>query len=57
MIKIEDTHQEEENTPQEMMTTSMEDSMAQRILKALDEHGETLKKMGGSLTRLEESEL
>jgi len=57
LIKIEDTHQEEENTPQEMMTTSMEDSMAQRILKALDEHGETLKKMGGSLTRLEESEL
>ena len=32
------------------MTTSMEDPMAQKILKALDEHGEALKKMGGCLT-------
>ena len=56
MIKIEDTHQEEE-TPQETMTTSMEDPMAQKILKALDEHGEALKRMGGRLTRLEESKL
>ena len=56
MIKIEDTHQEEEN-PQETMATSMEDPMAQRILKALDEHGEALKRMGGRLTRLEESKL
>ena len=39
------------------MTTCMEDSMAQKILKALDEHGEALKKMGGHLTRLEESKL
>ena len=39
------------------MTTSMEDLMAQRILKALEEHGEALKKMGGCLTRLEESRL
>ena len=51
LIKIEDTHQEE------TMTTFMEDSMAQKILKALDEHGEALKKMGGRLTRLEESKL
>ena len=51
MIKIEDTHQEE------TMTTSVEDSMAQKILKALDEHGEALKRMGGRLTRLEESKL
>ena len=57
MIKIEDTHKEEEKTPQEIMTTSMEDSMAQKILKALDEHGEALKKMRGRLTRLEESKL
>ena len=35
----------------------MEDSMAQKTLKALDEHGEALKKMGGHLTRLEESKL
>ena len=33
------------------------DSMAKKILKALDEHGEALKKMGGRLTRLEESKL
>ena len=39
------------------MTTSVEDSMAQNILKALDEHGKALKKMGGRLTRLEESKL
>ena len=39
------------------MTTSVEDSMAQKILKALDEHGEALKKMGGHLTKLEESKL
>ena len=39
------------------MTTPVEDSMAQKILKALDEHGEALKKMGGRLTRLEESKL
>ena len=56
MIKIEDTHQEDEN-PQETTTTSMEDSMAQKILKALEEHGEALKKMGKRLTRLEESKL
>ena len=35
----------------------MEDPMAQRILKALDKYGEALKKMGGRLTRLEESRL
>ena len=56
MIKNEDTHQEEEIS-QETMTTSMEDPMAQKILKALEEHGEALKKMGGRLTRLEESRL
>ena len=39
------------------MATSMEDLMAQRILKALDEYAESLKKMGGRLTRLEESKL
>ena len=39
------------------MATSMEDPMEQRILKALEEHGEALKKMGGCLTGLEESKL
>jgi len=37
------------------MTNSVEDPMAQKILKALDEHEEALKKIGGHLTRLEES--
>ena len=35
----------------------MEDLLAQKILKALDEHGEALKRMEGRLTRLEESKL
>ena len=39
------------------MATSMEDPMEQRILKALDEYAEALKKMGRRLTRLEESKL
>jgi len=39
------------------MATSMEDSVAQKILKALDEHGKAPKKMGGCLDRLEESKL
>ena len=56
MITIEDTYQEEEN-PQKTMATSSEDPMAQKILKALDEHREALKKIGGHLTRLEESRL
>ena len=39
------------------MTTSIEDPMAQKVLKALDEHGEALKRMGGHLIRLKEFEL
>ena len=39
------------------MATSSDDPMAQKILMTLDEHGEALKKMGGRLTRLEESRL
>ena len=39
------------------MTTSMEDIMVQKILKALDEHGEALKRMGRRLARQEESKL
>ena len=31
--------------------------MTQKILKALDEHGDTLKKMGGHLSKLEEARL
>ena len=39
------------------MTTFVEDPMAQKILKALDEHGKALKKMEGRLTRSEKSRL
>ena len=39
------------------MTTFVEDSMTQKILKAFDEHREALKKMEGRFTRLEESKL
>ena len=39
------------------MATSTEDPMAQKILMALEEHGEAPKKMGWRLTRLEESRL
>ena len=56
MIKIEDTYQEKENPPK-TMATSLEDPMVQKILKTLDEYGEPLKKIGGHLTRLEESRL
>ena len=35
----------------------MEDPMAQKVLKVLDEHGEALKRMGERLARLEESKL
>ena len=39
------------------MATSTKDPMEQKILMALEEHGEALKRMGGRLTRLEESRL
>ena len=39
------------------MATSTKDPMEQKILMALEEHGEALKRMGGHLTRLEESKL
>ena len=57
MVNIEDTHQEEEEVSQESMVAPIDDMVAQKILKALDEHGDTLKKMGGHLTRLEEAKL
>lgn len=39
------------------MNTPMEDPMAQKIHKVLDEHKKGLKRMGGHLTRLVESKL
>ena len=59
MVKIEDTYQEdvEEEVSQETTVAPIDDITAQKILKALDKHGDTLKKMGGHLTRLEEARL
>ena len=44
MVKIEDTYQEEveEEVSQETMAAPIDDTTAQKILKALDEHGDTL---------------
>ena len=59
LVKIKDTHQEEveEEVSQETMAALIDDTMAQKILKALDEHGDTLKKMGGPLSKLEVARL
>ena len=57
LIKIEETHQEEEEAPQTPMSTSTEDPMSHQILKALNEHREALKKIMGRLTKLEEAKL
>ena len=59
LVKIEGTYQEEveEEVSQETMAAPIDDTMAQKILKALDEHGDTLKKMGSRLTKLEEAKL
>ena len=48
---------QEGESSQETMTTPMDDITAQKILKALDKHGDTLKKIGSCLTKLEETKL
>jgi len=59
LVKIEGTYQEEveEEVSQETMAALIDDTMAQKILKALGKHGDTLKKMGSRLTKLEEAKL
>ena len=53
-------HQEvlqEEESSQETMSTPLDETMAQKILKALDKHGDALKKIRSCLTKLEETKL
>ena len=58
LVKIEDTYQEEvfqEEVSQEAMAAPIDDATTQKIFKAIKEQNDTLKKMGGTLTKLEES--
>ena len=59
MVKIEDTHQEEVfqegESSQVTMVAPINDETTQRIFKAIDEQSDVLKKIGGRLTKLEET--
>ena len=57
LIKIEETHQEEEEAQQTPMSTPTQDPMSHQILKALNEHREALKKIMGRLTKFEEAKV
>ena len=61
MVKIEDTHQEEEfqvgESSQATMAAPISDEIAQKIFKNMEEQSDTLKKMGSPLTKLEEAKL
>ena len=61
MVKIEDTHQEEEfqvgGSFQALMATPISDEIAQKIFKAMEEQTNALKKIGSLLTKLEEAKL
>ena len=65
LVKIEETYQEEvfheetyqEEVSQEGMATPIDDTIAQKIFKAIEEQSDALKKIGGHLSKLEESKL
>ena len=60
MIKVEVTHQEEtfqEEVSRKEMAAPIDDTIAQKIYKAIEEQGQALKKMGGHLSKLEEIKL
>ena len=61
MVKIEDTHQKEVfqvgESSQATMATPISDEIAQKIFKAMEEQSDVLKKMGSTLTKLEEDKL
>ena len=60
MVKIKETYQEvvsEGETSQEGMDAPIDDTTAQKIFKAIKEQNDVLKKMGGHLTKLEETKL
>ena len=55
MIKAKIAPQEE--IPQEEMTAPIDDTLAQKIYKAVEDQDKALKKMGSHLSKLEESEI
>ena len=61
MVKIEDTHQEEEfqvgESSHAIMAAPISDEIAQKIFKAMEEESDTLKKMGSCLAKLEVAKL
>ena len=60
MVKIKETYQEEvfqEEVSQEGMAAPIDDTTAQKIFKAIEEQSDALKKIGGRLSKLEESKL
>ena len=61
MVKIEDTHQEEEfqvgESSQATMAAPVSDIIAQKIFKAMEEQRDALKKMGSLLAKLEKAKL
>ena len=61
MVKIEDTHQEGVfqvgESSQATMATLISDEIAQKIFKAMEEQSGILKKIGSTLTKLEEDKL
>ena len=61
MVKIEDTHQKEVfqvgESSQAIMATPISNEIAQKIFKAMEKQSDVLKKMGSTLTKLEEDKL
>ena len=55
MIKAKIAPQEE--IPQEEMIAPIDDTLAQKIYKAVEDQDKALKKMGSHLSKLEESEI
>ena len=57
---VDITPQEEvpqEETPREEMVAPIDNALAEKIYKTIEDHGEVLKKMGSHLSKLEESKL
>ena len=60
LIKVEITYQKktlQEEIPQKEMVTPIDEALTQNKYKAIEELAETLKKMGGHLSKLEESKI
>ena len=61
LVKIEDTHQKEVfqvgESSQAIMATPISNEIAQKIFKAMEKQSDVLKKMGSTLTKLEEDKL